>query len=523
MSRSPTFDSTAVRRVAARRPTSPTRLALFALALGCSCRDSDPVGPPIPANTGNIRIQVTTSGSDPDPDGYLVSVSGLASPFRVSANGFITIPRITVGSYALSLTDIAPNCTEEQRSVMVTIPRPGATTVAELRVMCSALGRIEVTVTTTGDDPDVTGYWVAVVPVRPEDGGRDVLVQSNGTATISRLPAGRHRVRLRGVAPNCIGVDPSPKEVEIATGGMAALSFEVVCPAATWIAFAATIDAANNSEIFRVRSNHTGTTQLTYHPAKDEEPAWSPDGARIAFTSTRDGQRAIHVMNEDGTGVTRLTEPTTSSYGPAWSPDGRRIAFVSERAGNPDVYAMNADGTELTRLTSHAAVDRDPAWSPDGSRIAFASDRDGNLDIYVMNADGSGATRITSNPTPDEHPAWSPDGSTLAFSRVRCYDPGRLIDSCYPAVMVGSPSGANFVEVGIGERPAWSSDGTRLAATGFYCDFFYSYGAPPCTVGGIGILSPLVIGGSGYVDTWEHELTRGAHRHPTWQPWRVPR
>jgi TolB protein len=491
---------------------------VFALILGVSCTDSGPVEPPIPANTGSIRVRMTTSGTDPDPDGYLVVLSGGGATFRLSTNGFITIPRLPLGSYTLSVTDVAANCTEEQRTVNATISRTGETIVVDLRVSCTALGSLQVTVTTTGDEPDVTGYRIAVAP--PTEGAirRDVVVQSTGAVTFSRLAAGQHLVWLRDVSPNCVGVEPTWKAVDIAIGATAAVSFAVSCPAATWIAFTAAVDVPSNLEIFRIRSNHTETTQLTHHPAKDEEPAWSPDGSRIAFTSNRDGQRAIHIMNEDGTGVMRLTEPTTTSYRPAWSPDGRRIAFVSERGGNTDVYTMNADGTQLARLTNHVAADRDPAWSPDGLRIAFASERDGNLEIYVMNADGSDLVRLTTNQTPDEHPAWSPDGSRLAFSRVVCYDPAQRVDSCYPAVMVGGPSGGTVTEVGIGENPAWSSDGTRLATTGFYCDFFYSYGAPPCTGAGIGILSPVVIGTSGYVDIWEPELTRGAHRDPTWRP-----
>jgi len=516
--RRPGSDSRVTRHVRATGVTRPARLALLALMLGCSADGTGPSDPQFSANTGIIRVQVTTSGSDPDPDGYLLYLQGSPSPLRISANGSITIPRVAVGSHTISVADVASNCTEEQRTVVATISRTGETTVVDLRVACVALGRLTVTVKTTGDDPDVTGYRIAAIPITGYDGRADVLVQATGTATVSRLSPGRHLVRLRDVAPNCVTADARPKEVDIAIGSTAALSFEVTCPAATWIAFAVVIDAQGNSEIFRVRSNHTGATQLTYHPARDEEPAWSPDATRIAFTSTRDGQRAIHVMNEDGTGVIRLTEPTTASYRPAWSPDGRRIAFVTERHGHPDIYVMQADGSQLARLTTHGAVDDDPAWSPDGSQIAFASDRDGNLEIYVMSADGSGVARITTNPTPDEHPAWSPDGTKLAFSRVRCYEQARWPNSCYPAVMVGSSTSTSFAEVGIGENPAWSPDGSRLATTGFYCDFYYSYGSPPCTVAGLGIVSPLVLGASGYVDLWEPELTKGPHRGPTWRP-----
>ena len=83
-------------------------------------------------------------------------------------------------------------------------------------------------------------------------------------------------------------------------------------------------------------------------------------------------------MNADGSGVTRLTVNDAVDSSPAWSPDGRRIAFDSTRDGNFEIYVMNADGSGVTRLTNNDAWDWYPDWSPDGRRIAFDSNRDGN-------------------------------------------------------------------------------------------------------------------------------------------------
>ena len=84
------------------------------------------------------------------------------------------------------------------------------------------------------------------------------------------------------------------------------------------------------------------------------------------------------------------------------------IAFTSDRDGNAEVYVMQADGTRATRLTTNPAWDGHPDWSPDGRSIAFISDRDGNWEMYVMRADGTGATRLTTSPAAEWYPAWSP-------------------------------------------------------------------------------------------------------------------
>ena len=95
-----------------------------------------------------------------------------------------------------------------------------------------------------------------------------------------------------------------------------------------------------------------------------------------------------------------------------------KIAFTSVRDGNGEIYVMNADGSSQTNVTNNSAGDTNPAWSPDGKRIAFMSDRDGDVEVYVMNADGSGKVNVSNSPlTTDQDPAWSPDGTEIVFSR----------------------------------------------------------------------------------------------------------
>lgn len=137
----------------------------------------------------------------------------------------------------------------------------------------------------------------------------------------------------------------------------------------------------------------------------DGGASWSPNGGRITFSSGRDGDFEIYVMNADGSDIQQLTDNDNDDSDPAWSPDGRRIAFSSTRDGNRQIYVMNADGSGALQLTNDKHDNRDPAWSPDGSRIAFESSRGGgDASIYVMNEDGSGVERLAEG----QSPVWSP-------------------------------------------------------------------------------------------------------------------
>jgi Tol biopolymer transport system component len=145
----------------------------------------------------------------------------------------------------------------------------------------------------------------------------------------------------------------------------------------------------------------------------DGFPTWSPDSARVAFSTTRDdpdGRRGeIYVVNVDGSDPVNITNnPESFDERPAWSPDGSRIAFHSLRESDWEIYVMDPDGSNPVNLTNSIGRDLMPTWSPDGAKIAFQSFRDGNSEIFVMNADGSNPVNITNNPATDSVPKWSP-------------------------------------------------------------------------------------------------------------------
>jgi len=137
--------------------------------------------------------------------------------------------------------------------------------------------------------------------------------------------------------------------------------------------------------------------------AIDDDPDWSPDGQRIAFTrhDVTDNQlnsvtAEIYVMNADGTGLTRLTFNAEEERAASWSPDGARIVFMCRRGGSDfEICVMNADGTGQLQLTDNTVLDATPTWSPDGQKIVFHRPVAGRFQLWLMNPDGTGQVQLT--------------------------------------------------------------------------------------------------------------------------------
>ena len=208
-----------------------------------------------------------------------------------------------------------------------------------------------------------------------------------------------------------------------------------------------------NPEIYVMDADGRNQENLTNHPAHDREPHWSPDGTKIAFVSSRDGGGSqIHVMNADGNYVIKLTDGQRTKGRPVWSPDGGKIAFsVEGREGH--IAVMDADGRNRMKLEDRA---RRPSWSPDGREIAFVSSRDGGDEIYVIGVDGKERKRVTRNLAPKRNPAFSPDGRRIA------YEDGH--DGLFFHIYVVDADGGNRMKLeDKAMYPSWSPDGGAIA------------------------------------------------------------
>ncbi len=193
-------------------------------------------------------------------------------------------------------------------------------------------------------------------------------------------------------------------------------------PDGEWIAFLN--ENGTRGDIYLIRPDGTGMVRLTDSNdiSRDGNLVWSPDGKQLAYSAYRTGNIEIYVMDvevalQGGAASQQMTDslPPVRNLVTSWSPDGSRLAFSSDRDGNTELYLMNVDGSNIVRLTNNPASDTEPDWSPDGKLIAFSSNRDGNVEIYVLdvemaiqNADDASVRRLTNHPGDDMGPVWMP-------------------------------------------------------------------------------------------------------------------
>ena len=174
--------------------------------------------------------------------------------------------------------------------------------------------------------------------------------------------------------------------------------------------------------LYLCNADGSNERRLTMRELPEYDAAFSPDGQRLAFChvsqSGTQGDVDVYVIQRDGSGLAPLVRnagPLSHEEWPAYSPDGTRLAFTSTRSGNQEVFVADADGKNPKAITSHPGHDAHPCWSPDGRQIAFSTDRWGGLEIALMDADGSNVRRLTQSPGLDDYPDFSPDGRWIAF------------------------------------------------------------------------------------------------------------
>jgi TolB protein len=150
------------------------------------------------------------------------------------------------------------------------------------------------------------------------------------------------------------------------------------------------------------------------------DPAWSPDGTRIAFSLPVRGQREIYVINASGTGLTRITFNSADDGAPAWSPDGNSLVFSrGDVNGYSSLVEINVTSlAETTLTTPGATLDNSPDWSRTNDIVFSRAASSASIaHLFVIHYDGTGLHQITASRLNDRTPSWSPDSRRLVFSR----------------------------------------------------------------------------------------------------------
>lgn len=204
--------------------------------------------------------------------------------------------------------------------------------------------------------------------------------------------------------------------------------------------------------------------RLTDFSGPDVDPAWSPDGTRIAFARFSETTlHDIYVMDADGGDLVRVVGGPTDDYWPSWSPDGEEIVFMSDRTSFADVFTASVatGAVRVERIGTSPTGDEFPDWSPVENRIAYVDQRQ-ELDesrVYTVRSDATGQriVAVFEGWRSIQHIDWSPDGKRLAVTRQ---------DDTGADVWVVRARGGGLHQVTFGSAgdgfASWAPDGKRL-------------------------------------------------------------
>ena len=239
-----------------------------------------------------------------------------------------------------------------------------------------------------------------------------------------------------------------------------------------------TSDRDGNQEIYMMNPDGTNQTRLTNNSIVDDHAMWSPDGKKLAFVSQREaGGFAIFQMNMDGTNRVEITSLSNFvnvtpwgvvGFSMSWSPDGRKIAFQDPYYN--DIWVVDVETHARQNLTNDGGgqirfFDYHPAWSPDGSMILFSSPRDVDpcTTLYTINPDGTNRRLLSRDHCPAYSPSWSPDGMKIVFVQLN----GEFVES---ELRIANSDGTNvrifdggYPDLNNRDYPRWSPDGLKIA------------------------------------------------------------
>lgn len=322
-------------------------------------------------------------------------------------------------------------------------------------------GAIEVITKTTGKDKD-DGYTITA------NGTNNTSADSSDTVYLTGLEEGSYDIELSNIAENCSPDGKNPRRVNVTSGDTTSTAYSINCKDVirNQIAFASNRSggADENFEIYLMNTNGSSPQRITNNSDNDSYPSISPNGQHIAFAkrdpSTNDFD--LFVMDADGSNSQLIISGTSLPF-VSWSPDGKKIAFSNSNNGNYEIYTADSDGANPVNISKTDSVDfiGHASWSPDGKKLLFTSDRGPGTDneIYTCNTDGTGVIQITDNNVGEVYASWSPDGDHIAYSSFESSSGGKIsiINADGTGSRLLAETGTSFAP------PTWSPDGTEIA------------------------------------------------------------
>lgn len=337
---------------------------IVALLAG-ACGDSD-TGVDVP----DLQVRTATSGTELDPDGYLLSVDGDAGR-AVGVTDTLEITGLTEGDHQVSLGGVIENCAVQGDNPRTVHVVSGSTSETEFLVACGPLaGAVTVTTVTTGDEPDPDGYGLVV------DDGPAVPAGANDAVTIGQLTAGAHQVTLTGIADNCRLQEDNPQAVVVTEGDTAAVAFTLRCPV-------------------RTVSRWTAMTSGTRFSLVD---VWGASGSDVFTVGQSDNTFESIILHFDGTAWSKQLDREDIVLNGVWGSSGSDVYAVGFDAFGPEPQViLHYDGQQWRTMTPPPAdpdlqVTYESVWAGSASDVFIVGSFFSNPDdagSVVVHCDGT--------------------------------------------------------------------------------------------------------------------------------------